>query len=250
VTVPPLPPEVPSPDPNVPPEGTPAGIPPAETAPPALGNQRPGVPWEAWRELGFLTRLFETIRRSLLQPVAFFRDVDPRGPVLAALVYAVVMFWVGMALQLIWEFVLPQPFGSALPPTEGDGLKTYLSPLFLLLFTLLAPIYLPIGLFLYAGLLHLLLLILGGPSRGYVGTLRVLCYSSAPQLFAIVPFCGAFVSLIWSTVLQIIGLREVHGIQTGKSVAVVLIPFLLCFILIAATVVLVLLAVGGVAGLR
>ena len=62
-----------------------------------------------------------------------------------------------------------------------------------------------------------------------------------------VPICGALLLLVWGIVVHVIGLREAHGIETGKAVAVVLVPFFLCAILIVGLVALVLVALpaGG-----
>ena len=64
---------------------------------------------------------------------------------------------------------------------------------------------------------------------GYESTFRVIAYSSgSTALFYAVPFCGGLVAFIWSLVVQIIGVKEIHGTTTGTAVMAVLLPFLVC----------------------
>jgi hypothetical protein len=74
---------------------------------------------------------------------------------------------------------------------------------------------------------------------------RTVAYASGPQLFSVVPICGVLLILVWGMVVTIIGLREAHGIQTGKAVAVVLVPYLLCAILFVGLIAIVLVAFPG-----
>ena len=84
-------------------------------------------------------------------------------------------------------------------------------------------IIVPIALFVWSGVLHLCLLLVGGANEGYQATFRVVSYSSVTSLFNAIPVVGTIASL-WGIVLTVIGLREVHNTSTGKSVAAVLMP--------------------------
>jgi hypothetical protein len=101
-----------------------------------------------------------------------------------------------------------------------------------------------VGLYIVAGVLHVVLLILRGANRGYGATLRVFCFSAGPQLFTIVPFIGPAVGGVWSLVVTVIGLREVHKTTTGKAVAAVLLPTFFLLMLVALMII-----AGMVAGL-
>jgi hypothetical protein len=80
--------------------------------------------------------------------------------------------------------------------------------------------------FVVAGILHLMLLLLGGARRGFEATFRVACYAHATTLLLVVPFCGAPVMMIWRIVAYVIGLAEAHQISHGKALAAVLLPLL------------------------
>jgi hypothetical protein len=103
---------------------------------------------------------------------------------------------------------------------------------------ILAPIFAAIGLFIGAGILHLLvMLIVGSRNAGFEGTFRVVAYSSVTSLVSWLPFIGWIASL-YGIYLAIVGIREVHTTTTGKAALVVLIPaavvLVLILILIAA----------------
>jgi hypothetical protein len=109
------------------------------------------------------------------------------------------------------------------------------------------PIGTTIGLFIWAGIYHLLVLLIIRPSHaGYEATFRVVAYASALQLVSwlgAIPILGILVGIvvaIYGVVLSVIGIREVHTTTTGRAIAVVLIPaaiFLILGILILGAIV-------------
>jgi hypothetical protein len=109
----------------------------------------------------------------------------------------------------------------------------------------MVPILVPIGVFVISAVYHGLLILFGGTRRGFETTVRTVAYASGPQLFSIVPFCGVLLVVLWQMVVTIIGLRETHGIETGKAAAVVLVPYLLCAILVVGLLAIVLVALPG-----
>ena len=97
---------------------------------------------------------------------------------------------------------------------------------------ILAPIGAVIGLFIAAGILHLLvMLIVGSGNSGFEATLRVGAYASVVNLVSWVPFIGWIASL-YGIYLGIVGIREVHSTTTGKAALVVLIPAVVVFLFV------------------
>jgi hypothetical protein len=87
-----------------------------------------------------------------------------------------------------------------------------------------APIFAAIGLFIGAGILHLLvMLIVGSRSSGFEATFRVVAYSAVTSLVSWIPYIGGLLSL-YGIYLGIVGIREVHNTTTGRAALVVLIP--------------------------
>jgi len=89
-------------------------------------------------------------------------------------------------------------------------------------------VFVIIGYFIAAGVLHLCLLIIGGARRDFEATFRVVCYAAGANLFNIVPFCGGLVAWLWNAVLNVIGVREAHEISTGRALLAYCLPALVC----------------------
>ena len=88
-----------------------------------------------------------------------------------------------------------------------------------------------IGMFVATGILHVVLLLLGGAQRGFEATFRVVAFAQATSVVLLVPFCGQVVggaSGLWTLVLYILGLAEAHQIGHGKAAAAALLPLVLC----------------------
>jgi NTP pyrophosphatase (non-canonical NTP hydrolase) len=84
------------------------------------------------------------------------------------------------------------------------------------------------GLFLVAGLVHLVVMLFQGKG-GYKETFRIICYATAPNVFGFIPFVN-YVAPVYGLVLQGIGVHEKHGLSVSQSVMVVILPL---FILLA-----------------
>ena len=110
----------------------------------------------------------------------------------------------------------------------------------------LGPVLVAIGVFVWAGLVHLMLLGLGAGRGGFGGTFGVACYSQAFAIFSLIPFCGTLLALPYLLVLSVVGLAAVHGIGEARGyMAIVLAIVLTCCCLLGAVVVL-----GSLAGWR
>lgn len=93
------------------------------------------------------------------------------------------------------------------------------------LYVILVPIAGATGLFIWAGILHLLtVLIIKPQATGFETTFRAWSYSLTPLLLAWILIFSPIISGIWSTVLAVLGIREGHSTSTGKAAAVFLIP--------------------------
>jgi hypothetical protein len=166
-----------------------------------------------------------TVQRVVLQPVDFFRGVPRRGDFINPLIFAIICYEiyaiVGALLRLI---------GIGTDVGFGGFIAAIV----------LAPIYAAIGLFIGAGILHLLvMLIVGSGNSGYEATFRVGAYAAVTSLVSWIPFIGWIASL-YGIYLAIVGVREVHATTTGKAALVVLIPAAVVILLV-----LILVAVGA-----
>jgi hypothetical protein len=234
------------PPPAYPPAGgyPPPGYPPGGGgygAPPPGGQ----TPWERRDTIGILNALIETTKQVLSQPAVFFRSMPVTGGLGGPLLYALIIGYIGLFASTIYNLVFRSVLTSSLSRMGGGGemerLASYMQGgMGLVMNLIFGPVFIVVGLFLSAGILHLVLLALGGAARGFEATFRVASYSQAASIFNIIPGCGGLVGLVYVIVLLVIGLSEAHGISRGKSAAAVLVPFVIicccCAGVIAAAV--------------
>jgi len=96
------------------------------------------------------------------------------------------------------------------------------------------------SLFISGSLTHLFVRAFGG-RKGYANTIKAFAYGNTPVLlFGWIPFVGMLLP-IWALVLNIIGIRQLHEISTGRAIGAVLlgiVALVIIAVLIALFVVL------------
>jgi len=178
----------------------------------------------------------------LFDPVRTFAGLAQRPPVGAAVIIFVVL---NLAEALMGLLTAPRYFGE-MPIPGFPGMDAFTHSL-LPLFSAGGFIFSVVKWFVMAGLLHLLAELLGG--RGVArGVFVVYGVAGLPAVFMIpvdiilaliqagsaVLFFSGLLSLgifIWSVVLLIIGVREVHRFSTGRATLAVLMPGLALVVL-------------------
>lgn len=194
-------------------KATAAGAPVAVSAP----------PWEAWRAFGFFTALWLTWRESTFRPVEFFRALPPRSGYGSPLGYAVLATLVGLFFGFYWGMV-----EEALSGTLEQGLVVELVGGLVTLCVGLAfmiPLYVGL-LFVSVAIIHIGFLVVGAGRQGFEATFRAVAYASSPAVFAIVPFFGPLLSLVWGMVLVYVAVREVQRTTNGRATVGFLVPLL------------------------
>ena len=162
-----------------------------------------------------------TVRRVVLQPVDFYRSILRRGDFLNPLIFAIICY----VVSAILGGLIALAFGNR-------GFGGFIGNI------VFAPIGAAIGLFIGAGILHLLVMVIvGSRNSGYEATFRVAAYTSVVNLVSWIPLIGWIASL-YGIYLAIVGIREVHTTTTGKAALVVLIPVaVLLFIFLVLAIV-------------
>jgi len=89
------------------------------------------------------------------------------------------------------------------------------------IFALLAVVGAFASLFISGSLTHLFVWAFGG-RKGYGNTIKAFAYGNTPVLlFGWIPFVGMLFP-VWALVLNIIGIRQLHEISTGRAIGAVL----------------------------
>ena len=203
-----------------------------------LSSPTQDFPWPPREDDSIPNSLATTWKESVFHPTDFFRRMPTEFDFGWVLGYYLIVGVVAAGISLFWEMLLGPPLTERwLPAAAADAGNPFVD-------FLLSPLWLLIGLYVVAAVVHVVLLVVRGANQGYNVTLRVFCFSAGPQLFTIVPFIGPAVGGIWTLVITVIGLREAHKTSTGKAVAAVLLPTLFLLLLAILLVIAGLVAAG------
>lgn len=206
---------------------------------PVAGTGRRNTAWEEEGAQWTFGGLTATLRESLFHPSEFFRKMNVTGGLSNPLLYALITGMIGWTAYYFWEIVFHDTFREFLPSQARTGLDVF-AETGLAVKALLTPFMVIAGLFIWSGVLHLLLLLIRGAKNGFEATFRVVSYINGASVFLILPLCGGLLCGVWTLVLAVIGLRDAHGTSGGKAAFVVLLPIILCCAFIAVFSVLVL----------
>ncbi len=250
------PPPIPPPIPPGPSAEAPSGSPPAEPfgwpppPPPGGWGPLPPPPPPAFTEQpspfaeratrGFFAAALETFKLVGTQPADFFRRVriDQTG---AALLFGVIGSTIGNWASLLFGALTRaatigqlQARVSELPPEAArfleqfaSTIETLTSPEATAAQMLVAPLVSFISIYLVAGLIHLVLMLVKGAGRGFGATLTVVGYATGLYLVMAIPQCGGLIAMVWYLAVVIIGLGEAQRCGPGKAALAVFAPLIL-----------------------
>jgi hypothetical protein len=196
------------------------------------------TPWERRAELGLVQAVWQTWKQTIFEPGKFWAQHDPNGPGMDAFLYGWLLSSVAGLLQipfLILNFAqtqsqlreltramkdVPAPMQSFLDLFSGNPvvLSVGLGVSAIVLF--------PLSVLFSTALVHVGVRMVGGTQHPFTTTLRVLCYSIAPNVLQGVPVVGGLVG-IYTLVLEVWGIRDAHKLTTGRAIVAVLWPVVL-----------------------
>ena len=169
--------------------------------------------------------IFKVIKKVLTEPKDFFKRVGTGKERLGfAFGYFVVLSLFSAVLATAVYFLAKPLYGLIFPGMMiAGGSQLWMSALSYVI---------GLGLsFVYAGILHVWILIFGG-KNSYTKTYELGAYAGTPSmLFGWIPFVGWIGGTIWSLMLLIMGTEQVHKIARKRAVLMYLIPVLILFIL-------------------
>src|SRR6266436_5561907 len=188
---------------------------------------RTGLPWEHRQERGFFNAFIETLSMVLTRPAEAFSVMKREGGLGEPLIYALIGGCVGGIVSLLFSLGL-QSMGlftgqqDAFAVMAGVGIGS-------IVFIVLIPIFIVVGLFIGAAIVHLCLMIVGGANKSFEVTFRVLAFSQGSTgPLQMIPVCGGLIAGVWALVVNCIGLARAHETSTGRAVLAVLLPLVVC----------------------
>ncbi len=172
---------------------------------------------------------FEKVKGFLLEPSKTFDAIKGENLSEAIKYYAVIaavysaLFAVLLALVLTFVGTL---FGSMMGGQNLGMLMGAGAAGSAIIFFVLFMIFTIIGAIVGGAILHIFVYIVGG-RKGIAQTIKAVMYGLTPGLLlGWIPIIG-FIAAIWSLVVEIIGIRQLHELTTGKAVLAVLIPIII-----------------------
>lgn len=175
-------------------------------------------PWEDRESYGTINAFIQTATNCLFNPSYFFSHLPINRGLSNPILFSIFSMLVGALFSYVWTSVY---YGT------GGIFYFFLAIPFIVI---IGGITIPIFLFIWGGLVHLALTIVGGAKEGFEATFRSVSYSSVTQVFNAIPVIGSIASL-WGLVLTVIGLRETHKTSTGKSIIAVILPLIMVILI-------------------
>ncbi|MDH3815087.1 MAG: YIP1 family protein [Acidobacteriota bacterium] len=202
--------------------------------PPAAPTAAAPIPWEDPARTSTFERFVETVKLLATRPGEAFAGMPTAGGIGSPLLYAIVVGWIGIAIAVVWNMLFQGMWIPFMGGGEEAAIMAGFTAAWAVGLIILAPIFVIIGVFIGAAILHLMLMIVGGAYNGFEATVRVVCYAQTAQLAGIIPFCGGLISMVWAIILYVIGLATAHRTTQGKAALAVLLPVVLCCAFMAA----------------
>lgn len=183
-----------------------------------------GIPWEHPERYGFLGSFFHTILQVMFRGAWFFSQIRDDSSLARPVVFCVLLDFFFIVAAFFWLFG-PTNFVSAdqsQMQVYNNFIQSFRTPLFVLTLPFVLLIQLIIKTFFFY-----LMLRLAQPDRVQFNlVLRVLSYSAAPLILAMVPVLGSVIGWVWSIAASVIGCKYAFRLSWGKT-ALALVPLFL-----------------------
>ncbi len=191
-------------------------------------------PWERLDEYGFFPGLTATIKLVMFRSRDLFSVMPVAGGMAKPLIFYLLISEFAAVCQFIWQ-MLGMDLLMGLMDQGVTPEQTMLTGAGLLAYLVVYPLLLAGGLFVSAGLAHLMLMMVRAANGGFEGTFRVVAYSAAPIVLAVFPFVGSLIGALWSLFILLVGLRWVHRASYMRILVGLHIPVFVLIVLALAT---------------
>ena len=191
-----------------------------------------GLPWEHREELGFVNAFVQTVAIVLTRPAEAFTVMRTEGGLGDPLLFGAIGGSIGAIVWILLSAMLHSLGWFDMLSRQG-AFQNYVGAsvggAVLVFRVILTPILIVIGLFVWAALVHVCLMLLGGANKTFETTFRALSFAyGATALLAIIPCCGGLIALIWGLIADCIGISRSHETDTGRAVMAVILPVIVC----------------------
>jgi len=193
---------------------------------------RSGVPWERRFSIGFFNGFVQTVSMILTRPTEAFTVMRTEGGFGDPLLFGVIGGSIGVIIWTLFSAAI-HSLGWAAAFAQQNSLDKLMGASVggaMLIFRLIVtPIFIAIGLFIWAALVHVFLMMAGGANKTFETSFRALSFAyGATALFAIVPCCGGLIAVIWGLIADCIAIARSHETDIGRAAIAVLLPLVVC----------------------
>jgi len=208
--------------------GTTPTLPLATAAGVSAASPSAGLPWEHRAQLGFVKAWFDTVSLLITKPSEAFTMMRPEGGLTDPLLFGLIGGSLGGIVSIIFQGLFQSIPGFAGRNDAFNSLGVSVGVI-LVIYAVLMPLLVTVGMFIGAAVLHLCLMLVGGANRSFETTFRVVGFTAgAANLFSIIPICGGIIAVVYHIVLQCIGLSRAHPTTTGKALMAIFLPMIVC----------------------
>jgi hypothetical protein len=187
-----------------------------------------GLPWEHRQQLGLVKAWLDTVSLLISKPSEAFTMMRPEGGLTDPLLFGVIGGCAGSIVSILFQGVM-----QSIPGLSGGndfyhaiGVSQWA---FFIIYAVLSPLLVVLGLFVGSAVLHLCLMLVGGANRSFETTFRVVCFAGgAANLFSMIPICGGWIAAVYQIELNCIGLSRAHPTTTGKALMAIFLPLIVC----------------------
>jgi hypothetical protein len=189
-------------------------------------------PWEDRKRIGLFKGMFETSKDILLHPTNTFSTLPLSGGYLSPLIFGTIFlsfsFIINHLYQMLFSGLILLIVATFAQQSEPQMIINLLSSIISIP---LSPFFALGWLFIWAGVYHLCLLLVGARSHGFEATFRLISYAQVALVIDIIPVVGASISWIWRLVLLVIAFKNGLSLSIGRAIISALLPigFLIAF---------------------
>lgn len=156
----------------------------------------------------FWTSLWADLKGVMFSPRSFFLETYDCN-LKNAFVFGIITGSIGSMFSLFWKLILlADKFPSILDMVQESSIGSI--DLMIFISFLFIPIVVASGILMYSFIIHLFLSIFSAGKGGIKGTISVISYSQASEIFSLIPMLGGIVAFIWRIYIQLVGLKYVH----------------------------------------
>lgn len=205
----------------------------SQAAEPEGGQMRGGpVPFEDMEHYGIFGGFAHTLVRVLFHGKRFFAALPGRGELAKPFLFFLITNIIQMFASLFWLKVIG---GGQDPSPAMEQFNAAISQINLLQFLLIIPFNAIVILFLFTALYTMALRLAGAKNLSLRKNMRIISYSSAALVLAIIPFFGIFMSVFWMILSLYQGFFCGYGLSRGKALAVTIPVYFLLILLASVT---------------